>query len=1754
MLMAAVLALLLVVPVGAQESGGHDNTRERGFSADKVYQMGDIDSIDLATGNVVLTIPIGPSFSLNGGFSYGLKLTTNAELWNYVEVPEPCTCQDEDGIQYYCTCIGAVPDVSNNVGFGWRLSLGDVIDSRDATPQNPVIGSFTYVSPDGGRHVFHDTLHDFEVEDGAKYTRDGSYLRFRYLDNEPPTNDHARVEFPDGTTHLFELYEDYKWRLLAIVDANGNGFSVQYENQLCDDDDMMPAWTITDNAAVGGVEYPRRQQVCLSEGLVDHVLLVAPGGQVAKYQFRYYDSIPIQRPPAQNWSVPPYQAPIPARLLKEVVLPDQVSKYVFGTSATDGYYTCKDGPPSCPNGWWVPTGAVKKVTLPTGGTLSWTYQQWTSLMRNFLGPGGCVPGSNGCTREFHREDWPGIATRTMTELDSSTKTWTYRAWYGWADPMMIEPDEGLAYEERRTYVTDPAGNDTVHYFRAIPYAMGMISDESDMPESWDYVLPFTRRNPGDSTRNTSGPFLSVEYYTGAAGIPSDRKVPGPPTGSKVRSVFVDYTHDPSDDLWLEHRHFNRHMTLTKTVYHDDADAYLQTAYSNFDGLGHFRKGTTLGSLVPYTQHVSFTGYNPPPYASEPENGWVETDYPQYPGSYVPWPVNMPWILGTFDARCETEEDGLGSPKLRSEYCVSRFQSGYPMTGFVTRVRNLASLEVSPVRQAIDTVAVFTDDGWGNAVTESYHGGDSGGVGLESLCNATLPAAAYTITHSYAYGTRATSQYSGATYPSLNLTIDPAGVVTTTYDTAGIGTDLTYDIMGRLEWEKPRNAGAWTQYVYTKASGTIGPKAEAIVRGFGQTTGTPGSVGHARHSYDGFGRLTKTEQLRPTASESWNQQVTEYDSLGRTRRVSAVVAAGGTPSNWTTYTYDRFNRPLTVTKPDSKVETFTYLGDRSKTRTVTIFSRSSSGGNQDVSAATTETFDNLGRLRTVFEQIDATLWTRAIYGYAPGGQLRTVSLSSNAPTNGMHQTSSFVYDGRGFLVRSTTPETVSAGYPGCPVDGMCAWYDARGHVTERYFGEFHLTYTYDSQERLATVRDGETNQLLKEYAYYTDNSGADLRRGRLWQSKAHNYLLDGSDYKVVDTFTYADLRGRVTQKSTAVDVAGQTPGWVFTQSFTWDSNLLGSLARQVYPEGLSALPRREVKYTYTKGILTSVGERSASGANLYGYATAIAYHPNGAINQITRGSGVSETQTIVYGMPRPYRLYTSSALDPVSPGTANWDSGYYQYDGAGNIKYIGSDKYRYDRMSRVLDACVRGCTKTQSYVYDGFGNITSITTNGTEMPIEVTEWNGLGGEGVWYNAAGYLLNWRRGTTDFTYDWAPTGSMERYRSTAGVDREYVYDANDERVLTLERLHANQPPQHYTFTLRGLDQKVLREARAVRGYSGNIDVWMWSKDYVYAGGRLLADVAPNLGVRHMHLDHLGTAQYMTDSGKFNAGRHVYYPYGQEAPDSAGKVQYDTERMKFTGHERDTQRTLGAGWGDDLDYMHARYYNFGIGRFLSVDPAGATPGSTQSWNRYTYALDNPIDRTDPDGRCSVDSGLFDACLQMALFVQGFGRGVAEKASADAALGAHPLRSAGGSFDAGRVVGKHAPEKVDVVLEASVSGSPLKRFPGLEGTAGFAVVNLNDPYVFAGPTKTIGGAALTGSFSIGLVLDYNGRGSYQGAFTSVAGSAGGFQLGIAGNPLAPQGAKVVFVGVTTTLLPAVTQSQTEYLTLRPPSDDKPQP
>lgn len=63
------------------------------------------------------------------------------------------------------------------------------------------------------------------------------------------------------------------------------------------------------------------------------------------------------------------------------------------------------------------------------------------------------------------------------------------------------------------------------------------------------------------------------------------------------------------------------------------------------------------------------------------------------------------------------------------------------------------------------------------------------------------------------------------------------------------------------------------------------------------------------------------------------------------------------------------------------------------------------------------------------------------------------------------------------------------------------------------------------------------------------------------------------------------------------------------------------------------------------------------------------------------------------------------------------------------------------------------------------------------------------------------------------------------------------------------------------------------------------------------------------------------------------------------------------FTGKERDTE--------SGNDYFGARYYASSMGRMLSPDPSnmGANPANPQTWNMYSYSLNNPLVMTDPTG-----------------------------------------------------------------------------------------------------------------------------------------------------------------------------------------------
>lgn len=336
-------------------------------------------------------------------------------------------------------------------------------------------------------------------------------------------------------------------------------------------------------------------------------------------------------------------------------------------------------------------------------------------------------------------------------------------------------------------------------------------------------------------------------------------------------------------------------------------------------------------------------------------------------------------------------------------------------------------------------------------------------------------------------------------------------------------------------------------------------------------------------------------------------------------------------------------------------------------------------------------------------------------------------------------------------------------------------------------------------------------------------------------------------------------------------------------------------------------------------------------------------------------------------------------------TASWGPKNYSYDGSGHVKQIaeydangnvktdGTDKYRYDGASRLKEAVVNGITET--YTYDSFGNLSQKQTGNATSVLNIDSTSNRVSNYT-YDIAGHVTRDSRRT----YDYDALGMLI---GVSGYPKRMFYDADEERVgFTL-----GSSGDFSRWIITDFDGRPLREFRSDYPLSYLQDAeWLWTEDWVYAGGQLVGGetagpwgtyeptVASDRRRRHYHLDYLGSVRLITtDTGAVALGVHNYYPYGteqsmfyQEEYNFGGTGGIRPEPMRFTGQYRDFNGYWNVDNTDYLDYLHARFYDPQQERFLSADPA---PDSVllqlpQSWNRYAYALDNPVNIADPTGK----------------------------------------------------------------------------------------------------------------------------------------------------------------------------------------------
>jgi len=244
MLRRQFFVVFVSLSLGLSSAGSvwSQDNEKRGFDAESVYDVGEIDTVSLFSGGLSIVIPIGNEYPVNGLTSYGLSLVYNSKLWDYRTVQRLPSGNFERI---------SIPTRHVNAGFGWSLNPGFLIE-EDGGSENPhEWNHWQYVSPDGARHYFYPTLHRGENDGNANvyYTRDNSYLRLN-LTSVPYT-----VEFPNGEIHEFGYEEPTpsgqgnKWYVTRMTDvfnqaADQNVVDIGYGPKV---DEGEWVWTISDS-------------------------------------------------------------------------------------------------------------------------------------------------------------------------------------------------------------------------------------------------------------------------------------------------------------------------------------------------------------------------------------------------------------------------------------------------------------------------------------------------------------------------------------------------------------------------------------------------------------------------------------------------------------------------------------------------------------------------------------------------------------------------------------------------------------------------------------------------------------------------------------------------------------------------------------------------------------------------------------------------------------------------------------------------------------------------------------------------------------------------------------------------------------------------------------------------------------------------------------------------------------------------------------------------------------------------------------------------------------------------------------------------------------------------------------------------------------------------------------------------------------------------------------------------------------------
>jgi YD repeat-containing protein len=1206
--MRRLVFIIIVLVAGAATAATPDKNQTKGFAPDRVYQLGELDSVDLQNGNLIVRIPIGQAYTVGPSLSYQFVLTYNGKIWDYE------FAQTDTASWRY-----SVPEKRSNAGFGWKLTLGELLP-----PEGTVGPRWRYIAPDGAESEFKSPLGSSDDADpSVAYAYNGTYLRLRRVDAET-----REIDFPDGTVKQFSSQTG---TLKEMRDRHGNWVKL--------DSSDASKWIVTDGYGTGSTSVARTHTIYFSTATagtydqnnfakkVSRVELAAFNGGTATYELVYDESQTVGRGGGgERFGSPSKCVSVP--LLTSILLPDSTN---FTPSyrrlgATENCASTEQGDTSV---LADDSGAMSSLELPTHGSLEWSTGIYALNLQSCA-----VTKHDSTITGSYRAEYTGVTARKFKDATGGTlQEWTYH-------PRLTAtgfgPTTGICGTTQRVVIPDPSeefvnvvhspgGLWTKHRFSAYPLL-------ATNPTSRNNFVPDEQGLPLSHLLSKAGRFISTEIYDCSSEAACSPDSDGHPTTTPQRRTYVNYAREPLYSGGappavprLELSPYQ--VTGQRTEYElgttcANEPCYADVQYSESDNYGHFKTTVTKSNFQSPAEEdlTSRTGYAP-----------VDTAAVWLPDLYTD-----SW----------TRQGSVAAKKL------AVFDSA---TGSLLSLRNLKASGSDPDAFATsdeDFLSVWCIGARGFVASERRVGGSAGGANTTrtDICaSTTRKAKHYYLDHTYTFTNtvqlkRHQARYASASADTVDEELDAqAGLVNLTRDSAGLATSYAYDASGRITEVHP-SGQAWTEYAYDPTASPPTVRARLWKLGEGpadEPAAVPLKDDH--YYYDGLGRLIQSRtEMPPTGmQQNWSATITDYDAAGRVASVSMpeyktnADYAAFTPTSKTTYAHDVFGRATVVTAPDGTKSTTDYTGTRKRVMKVT-----------DTSTRTrsTEEYDGRGRLVKVTEPSGATSSTNTTgsdtttaYAYDFADHLISVSTTAAAIT----QTRSFDYDPRGFLTSETHPEKGTSG------NGTVTYsnHDAAGREWTRTEGSgasaITTTFEYDESERLHLVKDA-SGQVVKQFDFASANVAGNNMRGKLRTATRYNFLNAGN-IRVTETFTYGGVGGRVSQKSTKVERESSPGVWTeintFSLGMTYEADF--ALPSQItYPTCSGCA---------TASALSSVSQQFSTGllTGITGFAT-LTYHPTGMVADVARSQSEHDSYSADSGMARPKTIAFSGLASCAAP--------------------------------------------------------------------------------------------------------------------------------------------------------------------------------------------------------------------------------------------------------------------------------------------------------------------------------------------------------------------------------------------------------------------------------------------------------------------------------------------------------------------------